>query len=77
MHASLIGRGLVLVGIFIVGLLASNSLITLLSAFGFLRARQHTGTLMALGGLTAAFSLTVGMLFLLGQGSLLPAILGG
>ncbi len=69
--------GVLLVLTFIIGLLASNSFITLLSTFGYLRARRNTPTLLVLGSLTAVFSLTVGTLFLFGQGSLLPAIFGG
>lgn len=34
-------------------------------------------TLLILGGLAAAFSLTVGPIFLLGRGGMLPAIYGG
>ena len=69
--------GVALVLIFILGLLISNSIITVLSTFGFLRARKNAPALMLLGGLAAVFSLTVGTLFLLGQGSILPAIFGG
>jgi high-affinity nickel-transport protein len=71
------GLGVVLVLTFIVGLLISNSIITALSTFGYIGARKNVKALMVVGGLTAVFSLTVGMFFLLGQGSLLPALLGG
>ena len=70
-----LGAGLVLV--FILGLLISNSIITVLSTFGFIRARKNAPALMVLGGLAAIFSLTVGTIFLLGQGGLLPAMFGG
>lgn len=69
--------GVALVLTFIVGLLVSNSIITIMSTFGFLRARKSTPMLMLLGSLTAVFSLSVGTLFLIGQGTLLPAIFGG
>lgn len=69
--------GVILVLTFIVGLIISNSVITVLSTFGFLRARRNAPLLMILGGLTAVFSLIVGTIFLLGQGSMLPALLGG
>lgn len=69
--------GVILVLTFMAGLLISNSIITTLSTFGFLQARKSTPALIALGTIAAVFSLTVGTIFLFGQGSLLPAILGG
>lgn len=69
--------GAILVMVFILGLLISNAIITVLSTFGYVGARKNTPVLMFLGGLTAAFSLTVGTIFLLGQSSTLPALLGG
>lgn len=69
--------GVLLVLTFILGLVVSNSIITILSTFGFLRARKNAPVLMVLGSLTAAFSLTVGTIFLFGQGSILPALFGG
>ncbi len=69
--------GLVLVLIFILGLFISNSIITMMSTFGFIGARKNTPALMVLGSLAAVFSLTVGSIFLLGHGGVLPAIFGG
>ncbi len=69
--------GIVLLVIFIVGLFISNSAITIMSTFGYIKARQSTPVLMWLGGFTAVFSLAVGTIFLLGRGGVLPAILGG
>ncbi len=69
--------GVALVLVFILGLLISNSAITILSTFGFLRARKNAPALIVLGGFAAAFSLAVGTIFLFGQGNLLPAMLGG
>ena len=69
--------GVALVLVFILGLLISNSIITILSTFGFLRARKNAPALMVLGGFAAAFSLTVGTIFVFGQGNLLPAMFGG
>jgi hypothetical protein len=62
---------------FIVGLLMSNSLITVGSALGFLRAAQNWTIYVTVAVLTAAFSLVIGALFVLGKGALLPAIFGG
>ncbi len=70
-------QGVILVLTFIVGLLISNSIITVMATYSFLRARRNTSTLMVLGSIAAVFSMTVGTLFLLGQGGVLPAIFGG
>lgn len=69
--------GVILVLTFLVGLLISNSIITVMSTYGFITARKNTPALLFLGGLVAAFSLTVGTIFLFGQSGILPAILGG
>jgi high-affinity nickel-transport protein len=62
---------------FIVGLLASNSLITVGSAVGFLRASENWRLYVTIALLTATFSLVIGVLFVVGEGSLLPALFGG
>jgi hypothetical protein len=62
---------------FIVGLLVSNSIITLGSAFGFLQASRNFGLYATVAVLTGAFSLAIGTLFLFGRESVLPAFFGG
>jgi high-affinity nickel-transport protein len=62
---------------FIVGLLTSNSLITVGSAAGFLRASENWRLYIGVALLTAAFSLVIGVLFIVGEGALLPALFGG
>jgi sulfite exporter TauE/SafE len=62
---------------FLVGLLTSNTLITLGSAFGFLRASRNWAIYATVAVLTGVFSLVIGLLFLFGEGSLLPALFGG
>jgi cytochrome c biogenesis protein CcdA len=62
---------------FIVGLLASNSLITLGSTFGFLRASKNFPIYATVAVLTGTFSLVVGTIFLLGKTTVLPALFGG
>jgi high-affinity nickel-transport protein len=62
---------------FLVGLLSSNSLITLGSSLGFLRASQNWPLYVTIAVLTGIFSLVIGLLFLFGEGSLLPALFGG
>jgi hypothetical protein len=73
------GRVVGLVGLvaFIVGLLASNSLITFGSAVGFLKASENWKAYVTIAVLTAAFSLVIGVLFILGTDSVLPAFFGG
>jgi cytochrome c biogenesis protein CcdA len=68
--------GELLLAAFLLGLLASNSLITLGSAYGYMRATQNWRLYVTVAILTAVFSLLIGTLFLLGKGSLLP-VLGG
>lgn len=73
------GRGvgtLVLLS-FIVGLLASNSIITVGSALGFLRASKNFFVYATVAVLTAIFSLAIGTIFLLGKTPVLPALFGG
>ena len=62
---------------FIVGLLVSNSLITVGSAFGFLSASRNFAVYATVAVLVAAFSLVLGTLFVLGQESVLPAFFSG
>jgi hypothetical protein len=69
--------GEVVLGAFILGLLTSNSLITLGSAAGFLKASKNWPVYASIAVLTAVFSLVIGTLFVLGNGSVLPAIFGG
>jgi hypothetical protein len=69
--------GVAVLSAFIVGLLASNTLITLGSAFGFLRASKNFALYATVAVLTAAFSLVIGTIFLLGKSTLLPALFGG
>jgi hypothetical protein len=70
-----VGLGVLLA--FIVGLLASNSLITLGAAFGFLSASRNFAVYATIGVLTAVFSLVIGVLFLFGWESVLPGFFGG
>jgi high-affinity nickel-transport protein len=62
---------------FLIGLMASNSLITFGSAFGFLRATKNWTIYVTVAILTGTFSLILGLMFLFGEGRLLPALFGG
>jgi High-affinity nickel-transport protein len=71
------GVGILVLVAFIVGLLASNSLITLGSAYGFLHAEKNFAVYATVAVITAAFSLVLGVIFLLDRGDILPPLLGG
>jgi cytochrome c biogenesis protein CcdA len=62
---------------FLVGLLTSNTLITLGSAFGFLSASRNFTVYATVAVIVGAFSLVLGLVFLLGQEAVLPAFFGG
>ena len=62
---------------FIVGLLASNTVIAVASTFGFVHATKRWPLYATISVVTAGFSLAVGALFLLGHGAVLPTIFGG
>ena len=69
--------GILVLLTFIVGLLASNSLITVGSAFGYLRASKNFTIYAAVAVVTGVFSLVIGTMFLFGKETLLPALFGG
>lgn len=62
---------------FIVGLVVSNSIITVSSAYGFIGATKNWAVYATVAVITGVFSLVIGILFLVGQESLLPAVFGG
>ena len=62
---------------FLVGLVTSNSVITLGSTFGFLRASKNFAVYATVAVITGFFSLVIGTLFVLGKDSLLPALFAG
>jgi high-affinity nickel-transport protein len=69
--------GVAVLAAFLVGLMSSNSLITVGSAFGFLQASKNFALYASIAVITGVFSLVLGVLFLLGKESLLPAIFVG
>jgi high-affinity nickel-transport protein len=71
------GIGLLLLGAFLVGLLASNSAVAGAGVFGFLGAARNFRVYVAVSCVTALFSLAIGSVFLLGGAALLPAMFGG
>jgi hypothetical protein len=65
---------------FVVGLVASNTAIVVVSATGFTAGQARRPIYMAVGVLAGVFSIAVGLTFLLGADNLLPdlqRILGG
>jgi ABC-type nickel/cobalt efflux system permease component RcnA len=71
------GVGVVVLLSFIVGLLSSNTVITLGSAFGYLRASKNFPIYAGVAITTGVFSLVIGTIFLFGKTTLLPALFGG
>lgn len=68
--------GTLMLTTFVMGLFISNSAITVASIHGFQAARGSSTALRIVGGFVAVFSLVLGLLFLTGQGTMLPLILG-
>jgi len=69
--------GVAVLAAFIVGLLASNSLITATSAFGYMTVSKNFAIYATVAVLTGVFSLVIGTIFVLGKTTLLPALFGG
>ena len=69
--------GIAVLIFFLIGLLASNSAITLISVFGFEAAGRRQRVYAVLGAVTAAISLTIGGLLIFGQDVLLPQFFAG
>ena len=69
--------GVLLLSVFVVGLFLANTAVAIAACLGFNTGKRLPVVFMALAGLTALSSLTVGMLYLLGRADLLPAALGG
>jgi high-affinity nickel-transport protein len=68
--------GIALLLCFVVGLLASNTVVAFTATFGFLRASRNFAVYATVSVLTAAFSLVVGIVLLTGHAPLLPALTG-
>jgi hypothetical protein len=69
--------GVIVLLAFIVGLLSSNSLITLGSTYGFLGASKNFTIYATVAVMTGVFSLVVGSIFVLGKTTVLPVLFGG
>jgi len=71
------GAGVLLLAFFIVGLLASNTVVAATATLGFFQSSRRFPVYAMFSAITAAVSLVIGTLFVLGRGDILPAILGG
>jgi cytochrome c biogenesis protein CcdA len=69
--------GIAVLAAFLVGLMMSNSIITVGSAFGFLRASKNFALYATVAVITGVFSLVIGVLFVLGKDTVLPALFAG
>lgn len=72
-----IGAGLAVLVAFVVGLVVANSAITMASAFGLAAASKGRRVQLTMGVVTAAMSIAIGGLFLLGIDGVLPAFFAG
>jgi high-affinity nickel-transport protein len=64
--------GMVALGAFLVGLLISNSVVTVVSTAGFVSSAQRKWIYVGAGTLAAVFSLVVGLIFLFDVSNVLP-----
>ena len=71
------GAGIAVLIAFLLGLFVSNSVITLSSAYGYLKASKRFAIYATIAVITGVFSLVIGTLFLIGKDTVLPALLGG
>ena len=69
--------GVAVLAAFIVGLMVSNSVITLGSTLGFLEATRNFAIYATVAVVAGTFSLVIGVLFVIGKESVLPAFFGG
>jgi high-affinity nickel-transport protein len=70
-------EGLLLLCCFLIGLLTSNSLVAAAGTFGFLGASRNWPIYLGVSLVTAVFSLLIGLVFLTGHATVLPAFFGG
>lgn len=71
------GAGVAVLVAFLVGLLATNTLVAVTSAYGFRSVEGRHRFQIVLGSVTAVVSIIVGGLLALGRDAALPAIFGG
>lgn len=72
-----IATGVLVLIVFLLGLVLSNTAITVASAFGFAKLSRRKGVQIAMGAFTAAMSVGIGLLFVTGNDGILPAFFAG
>ena len=70
-------NGLLVLGAFLVGLIASNTAVAAAAAFGFAGSTRRVRLYLAISFVTAVCSLVIGTLFLLDRGDVLPITFSG
>src|SRR6266542_2739350 len=65
-------QGIAILAAFIVGLLASNTLVAVTSATGFIGAQRLRTVYLVVGAVAGASSLVIGLFFIAGVGTALP-----
>ncbi len=75
--ASGVTAGVVVLAVFILGVMVSNTGIAIGATFGFLNATKGGVGYLVASAVTAVASVFIGIVFLLGASGSLPAILGG
>lgn len=76
-HAGGIGTGVAVLVAFILGLVISNSVITVASTVGFRASARNQTFHVVLGSVTAVVSIVVGTLFVFGADATLPVFFAG
>jgi high-affinity nickel-transport protein len=76
--ATAVGAGTKVMGVaalmaFVLGILISNTFVTIATTFGFVSARRRQLVYVGAGALAAGFSLVVGIIFLFAAGGILPS----
>jgi hypothetical protein len=71
------GAGLLVLTCFVVGLLSANTCVAIAASVGYLGGGRNSRFALTLAAVTATASLAIGILFLLGRSTALPAIFGG
>lgn len=69
--------GVAVLLVFVLGLVVSNSVITIASVFGFSMASRSQTVQIGFGVVTAVMSIGIGILFLTGNDAILPAFFAG
>jgi hypothetical protein len=67
--------GVLLLCVFLAGLLVSNSLVAISATYGYLSASRNFGVYVGIAVATGLFSLVLGTLYVIGRGSVVPALL--